>query len=58
MLKEVIEMWIKDLVERGGMFLRWYEGDEEAEDTGLALLYIGCAMASQLGYDELNEMWY
>lgn len=58
MLKEVIEKWIKELVELGGYIMRRYEGDEEAEDTGHAILYIGCAMAGQLGYDELNEMWY
>lgn len=58
MLKEVIEKWIKELVELGGYILSRYEGDGEAEDTGLALLYIGREMACQLGYDELNEMWY
>ena len=58
MLKEVIEKWIKELVEGGKMLLWRYEGDDEAEDTGLTLLYIGRSMAAQLGYDELNEMWY
>lgn len=58
MLKEVIEKWIKELVDGGKRILWRYEGDEEAEDTGHAIMYIGCAMAGQLGYDELNEMWY
>lgn len=58
MLKEVIEKWIKELVDGGKRILWRYEGDEEAEDTGYALLYVGREMACQLGYDELNEMWY
>ena len=29
MLKEVIEKWIKELVELGGYIMRRYEGDEE-----------------------------